>query len=207
MLFNSHEFIFAFLPLTLLGFFLLGARSRNLALFWLVLASLLFYAWWRPINVLIIAPSIAINYALARALQSLVAPGDARLGTARAVLALGIVFNVCFLGYFKYINFLETIAHDLTGADFVLNEVVLPLGISFITFQKIAFLIDVHGPVEAFTLGDYAVRSVLPAAHRGSHRPLPGNDAAVRAGVVPVRRRNFAAGLTPSSSGCSRRPC
>src|SRR6185369_3417061 len=85
--------------------------SRNLALFWLVLASLFFYAWWRPINGLIIAPSIAINYALARALQRLVAPGDARLGTARAVLALGIVFNVCFLGYFKYIIFLETIAH------------------------------------------------------------------------------------------------
>jgi len=158
MLFNSHEFIFAFLPLTLLGFFLLGARSRNLALFWLVLASLFFYAWWRPINVLIIAPSIAINYALARALQRLVAPGDARLGTARAVLALGIVFNVCFLGYFKYINFLETIAHDLTGADFVLNEVVLPLGISFITFQKIAFLIDVYGRrVQSFTLGNYAL--------------------------------------------------
>src|SRR6185369_16722015 len=117
-----------------------------------------FYAWWRPINVLIIAPSIAINYALARALQRLVAPGDARLGTARAVLALGIVFNVCFLGYFKYINFLETIAHDLTGADFVLNEVVLPLGISFITLQKIAFLIDVYGRrVQSFTLGNYAL--------------------------------------------------
>jgi D-alanyl-lipoteichoic acid acyltransferase DltB (MBOAT superfamily) len=158
MLFNSHEFIFAFLPLTLLGFFLLGTRSRQGALLWLTTASLFVYAWWRPVNVLIIAPSIAVNYVLARVLLRLVAQGAARAGAARAVLALGIVFNVCFLGYFKYINFLGTIAHDLTGADFVMAEVILPLGISFITFQKIAFLIDVYGArVKAFTLRDYAL--------------------------------------------------
>jgi D-alanyl-lipoteichoic acid acyltransferase DltB (MBOAT superfamily) len=158
MLFNSYEFIFAFLPITLLGFYLLGSRSRNLALFWLVLASLFFYAWWRPINILIIAPSIAVNYGLARALQRLVASGDSRRSSARAVLALGIVFNVCFLGYFKYVNFLGTIAHDVAGVDFVVTEVVLPLGISFITFQKIAFLIDVYGRrVQTFTLGSYAL--------------------------------------------------
>src|SRR5512138_759652 len=111
MLFNSQEFLFAFLPLTLVGFFLLGIRSRSLALYWLTLASVLFYAWWRPVNVLIIAPSIAINYVLARVLIRLVADVRPRLGAARAVLALGIVFNVCFLGYFKYVNFLATVAH------------------------------------------------------------------------------------------------
>jgi len=158
MLFNSHEFLFAFLPVTLLGFFLLGRRSRELALLWLTTASLFFYAWWRPVNVLIIAPSIAINYVLARVLLRLVAAGADRTGAARAVLALGIVFNVCFLGYFKYVNFAATIAHDLTGADFVMAEVVLPLGISFITFQKIAFLIDVYGGrVKTFTLRGYAL--------------------------------------------------
>jgi len=55
MLFNSTEFLFAFLPLTLLGFYLLGTTSRAWALRWLILASLVFYAWWRPVNVLIIA--------------------------------------------------------------------------------------------------------------------------------------------------------
>jgi D-alanyl-lipoteichoic acid acyltransferase DltB (MBOAT superfamily) len=158
MLFNSNEFIFAFLPLTLLGFFLLGGRSRRLALYWLTAASLVFYAWWRPVNVLIIAPSIAINFVLARLLLRLVAAGEGRIRAARAVLALGIVFNVCFLGYFKYVNFLATIAHDLTGADFVLVELVLPLGISFITFQKIAFLVDIYGRrVQSFTLSSYAL--------------------------------------------------
>ena len=158
MLFNSQEFLFAFLPLTLLGFFLLGSQSRSLALYWLTIASVFFYAWWRPVNVLIIAPSIAINYVLARVLLRLVAGEQPRMGAARVVLALGIVFNVCFLGYFKYVNFLATVAHDLTGADFVFVEVVLPLGISFITFQKIAFLVDVYGRrVQSFTLGSYAL--------------------------------------------------
>jgi alginate O-acetyltransferase complex protein AlgI len=66
MLFNSYEFIFVFLPVTLGGFFLLGLSSRSLALSWIVAASLAFYAWWRPINVLIIAPSILVNFVLAR---------------------------------------------------------------------------------------------------------------------------------------------
>src|SRR6266853_1687675 len=61
MLFNSYEFIFAFLPVTIAGFYLLGPVSRRWALHWLILASFFFYAWWRPLNVLLIAPSILIN--------------------------------------------------------------------------------------------------------------------------------------------------
>ena len=157
MLFNSFEFIFVYLPATLIGFFVLGQRSRNLALAWLVLASLVFYAWWRPLNVLIIAPSIAVNFLLARLLIRL-RTAKGRAAGANAVLALGIVFNIVFLGYFKYVNFLGTALNDIAGTDFVLTQVVLPLGISFITFQKIAFLIDVHGGrVASFTLRDYAL--------------------------------------------------
>lgn len=157
MLFNSFEFVFAFLPATLAVFFLLGERSRSLALGWLVVASLFFYAWWRPLNVLIIAPSIAVNYVLARWLLALRADRS-KPAAANWVLALGIVFNVCFLGYFKYVNFFATAVNDVAGTNFVLERVILPLGISFITFQKIAFLIDVHGRrVESFTLRDYAL--------------------------------------------------
>jgi alginate O-acetyltransferase complex protein AlgI len=157
VLFNSYEFLLVFLPATLIGFFLLGTRSRGLALAWLVLTSLAFYAWWRPVNVLIIAPSIAVNFLLARALLRLRAtPGRAAM--AGAVLALGIVFNIAFLGYFKYVNFLTTASNDLFGTQFVLTQVILPLGISFITFQKIAFLIDVHaGRIESFSLRDYGL--------------------------------------------------
>ena len=71
MLFNSTEFLFVFLPLTLAGFYFLGARSRAWAVRWVIFASIVFYAWWRPLNVLIIAPSIIINFALAKMLLRL----------------------------------------------------------------------------------------------------------------------------------------
>ncbi len=155
MLFNSYQFLFLFLPLTLAGFFLLGRFSRGLALAWIVVASLVFYAWWRPINVPIIAVSLLVNFTIARLMQRLESePERARLRST--LLVLGIAFNVAFLAYFKYTNFILTVAHDLTGTDFVLRNVVLPLGISFITFQKIAFLVDVHaGRIESFRLRDY----------------------------------------------------
>jgi D-alanyl-lipoteichoic acid acyltransferase DltB (MBOAT superfamily) len=157
MLFNSYEFICAFLPLTLLGFFVLGSKSRYWALSWLIVASFFFYAWWRPLNVLIIAPSIIVNYVLGRWLLRL-GNDKGRASVSHAVLFLGIVFNIAFLGYFKYINFLTTVVNDLAGTSWFLSQVILPLGISFITFQKIAFLIDVHGKrIESFSLHDYCL--------------------------------------------------
>src|SRR6202142_785426 len=109
MLFNSYEFIFGFLPVVLIGFYGLGARRREWALLWLTLASLGFYAWWRPVNVLLIAPSIAINYGLSRGLQRY---GETRPALARVLLLAGIAFNVCFLGYFKYLTFLQGTIND-----------------------------------------------------------------------------------------------
>jgi len=156
MLFNSYEFIFVFLPVVVAVFFAIGGTSRAWALRWLIAASLFFYAWWRPLNALIIAPSILTNFVLARLLQRLCKRGSR--GTAKAVLLLGVAFNVAFLGYFKYSNFLVGAANDAFGTQMVLARIILPLGISFITFQKIAFLIDVHaGRVESFTLQDYCL--------------------------------------------------
>jgi D-alanyl-lipoteichoic acid acyltransferase DltB (MBOAT superfamily) len=155
MLFNSYEFILGFLPVTVLAFLLLGARSRSLALGWLILASLFYYAWWRPFNLWIILPSIAVNYAFGRTLLSMAQ--DQRRSRARMlVLSLGIVFNLGLLGYFKYANFAVTVANDLSGGRFAIEEIILPLGLSFITFQKIAFLIDVAGGrIRHFALRDY----------------------------------------------------
>jgi alginate O-acetyltransferase complex protein AlgI len=157
MLFNSYEFIFAFLPVTLAGFFAIGAASRSWALRWIILVSICFYAWWRPVNLLIIAPSIAINFAFARILQRLVR-NEKQPKTSNLVLLLGIAFNVGFLGYFKYIDFGRIAVNDLFGTNLILTHVILPLGISFITFQKIAFLIDIHaGRIKSFTLQDYCL--------------------------------------------------
>jgi alginate O-acetyltransferase complex protein AlgI len=155
MLFNSYEYILVFLPVTILVFLALGRHSRPLALGWLIVASVIFYAYWRPFNLLIIGPSIAVNYAFARAILAR-ARDAARARQRTLLLVLGIAFNVCVLGYFKYVNFAVGVVDDLTGADFVWHHVVLPLGISFITFQKIAFLVDVAGGrIKAFSLRDY----------------------------------------------------
>jgi D-alanyl-lipoteichoic acid acyltransferase DltB (MBOAT superfamily) len=155
MLFNSYEFLFVFLPVTFGLFVLAGRTSRDLALGWLILASLVFYAWWRPVNVPIIGVSLLINYTIARGIQRLAAQGrPPRWRTA--LLIVGLLFNVGFLGYFKYTIFVVGAVNDLTGTRFVLQHIILPLGLSFITFQKIAFLLDVHaGRVEIFSLRDY----------------------------------------------------
>jgi alginate O-acetyltransferase complex protein AlgI len=192
MLFNSYNFIFGFLPVTLAGFFLLGLRSRSWARVWLILVSVLFYAWWRPINVLLIAPSVAINYGLARALQRL---GGSWPLAARCVLLLGIAGNLAFLGYFKYLDFGKATINSVFGTNLVLLHLILPLGISFITFQKIAFLVDVHaGRVKSFTLQQYALfvlffpqlisgpivhyREMMPQFEQATYR-LDGENAAV----------------------------
>jgi D-alanyl-lipoteichoic acid acyltransferase DltB (MBOAT superfamily) len=157
MLFNSYEFIFAFLPIVLAGFYALGRRSPTWAVRWLILASVFFYAWWRPFNLLILAPSILINLIVARTLRRL---GDTPgRGTASAwLLAAGIGFNLAFLGYFKYRNFFLGSVNDALGTTFVLTHLILPLGISFVTFQKIAFLIDVHARrIEKFSIQDYCL--------------------------------------------------
>jgi alginate O-acetyltransferase complex protein AlgI len=199
MLFNSYQFLFAFLPITLVVFLLLGRASRNLALGWLIVASLIFYGWWRPINVPIIGVSLAINFTLARLLQRLGA--DERRSRLRLiVLIFGIAFNLCFLGYFKYTNFIVSSINDIAGTDFVLTHIVLPLGISFITFQKIAFLVDVQaGRVESFTLRDYLLfvlffpqliagpivhyREMMPQFHRN---PCRFDKEAVSVGLTMI---------------------
>lgn len=202
MLFNSTEFLFVFLPVSLAGFYLLGPISRTSANRWLILVSLVFYAWWRPVNVLIIAPSIVVNYIIARILLRL---NDSKgsPGTSKAVLVLGISFNVIFLGIFKYTDFISGTINDVFGANLVLRHIILPLGISFITFQKIAFLVDVQaGQVKSFTFQDYCTFVLFfpqliagPIVHYREMMP--------QFHAIPCRfdRENFAVGLTLLSFG------
>lgn len=156
MLFNSYEFIFLFLPLTFAVFVALGAAGYGRAcLSWLTLASLGFYAWWNPTNLLIIGPVVLANYFVARGIQRW---ADDRDALARTLMILGIVGNLCFLGYFKYVNFAMQVSNDMFGTDYVFDKIVLPLGISFITFQKIAFLVDVYtGRIAQFSFRQYGL--------------------------------------------------
>ena len=131
MLFNSYVFLFAFLPATLAGFYLLCRYDRRLALAWLVLASLFFYGWWNPAYVGLLLGSMVFNYVLAR-----------RLRGRRGLLTFGIAGNLGLLGYYKYCNFFIDNLNAWTGSDYQVAPIVLPLAISFITFQQIAYLVD-----------------------------------------------------------------
>lgn len=135
MLFNSFEFLFLFLPVVLVAYYLARRHVSHLAaLFLLNLASLVFYAWWDVRNLPILIASVAINHLFARAM--------ARWGN-QPWLALGILFNLSVLGFFKYADFLIGNANALAGADIPLLNVGLPLAISFFSFQQISFLVDV----------------------------------------------------------------
>jgi alginate O-acetyltransferase complex protein AlgI len=136
MLFTSPEFLFVFLPVTLAGFFLLGARSHALAIGWLAVASMIFYGYWSPIHTPLLAVSIAFNFIIGT-LISRHHPG--RL--AGWLLLLGVAVDLGLLGYFKYAGFLAANLAALAHKSWS-YEVALPVGISFFTFTQIAFLVD-----------------------------------------------------------------
>ena len=134
MLFNSLEFLLVFLPLTVAGYWLLRGR---VALGWLAVMSLVFYGWWNPAYLWLLSGSIAANYGFGWAIGR----SGASL-TRRAIAACGIGLNLALIGYFKYANFFLDAADRLLGTDWQIPAVVLPLAISFFTFQQIAYSID-----------------------------------------------------------------
>ncbi|HXV32268.1 MAG TPA: MBOAT family O-acyltransferase, partial [Sinorhizobium sp.] len=137
MLFNSVPFIWVFLPITLAVCFLLSARvSMRAATAWLAFASIVFYGYWRIEDVPVLLGSIGVNYMIGRSLQR---------RSSRPVLIFGIAANLLLLGYFKYLIFLTVTANAALGDPFAVPRIVLPLGISFYTFQQIAYLVDSHG--------------------------------------------------------------
>jgi len=140
MLFNSPVFIFGFLPVFYVVYLLLSRlRLHFLSLLWVLAASLFFYMWWNPRYLPLLLSSIVVNYLIGRALL-------AASGGRKGILALGVVFNLALLGYFKYAGFLAE------------NINALPLAISFFTFQQIAFLVDAHkGRISRLHPLEYAV--------------------------------------------------
>jgi alginate O-acetyltransferase complex protein AlgI len=140
MLFNSYEYIFLFLPVTLAGFFLIGNRvHHSVALAWLVGASLFFYGWWNPVYVSLIVGSMIFNYAVGVQLQH---GGNVKF--RKGLLVSGVAVNLALIGYFKYANFFINNLNVALGSAFYVEKILLPLGISFFTFTQIAYLLDAH---------------------------------------------------------------
>ena len=148
MLFNSFEFLLLFLPLTLLVYYRL--TNIRLALAWICLASLVFYGYWNPVYLLLIVASILGNYVLGK----LIAGTAGRSQYWLTVLAIAL--NLGVLGFYKYANFFVSEAAVLTGRNWSMDAIVLPLAISFHTFQQIAYLVNVkRGNVSQPRLLDY----------------------------------------------------
>lgn len=141
MVFSSLTFLFLFLPLMLAAYYACPARHRNLVA---LLASALFYAWGAPRFVIVLFVSGLIDYVLSREL-----PGDRGTpGRRKGVLALAVVLNIALLLYFKYANFfvaeMNAMLARFGGGAVPWAAVALPIGISFFTFQKVSYLVDVY---------------------------------------------------------------
>ncbi|QKF72666.1 membrane-bound O-acyl transferase, MBOAT family [Aliarcobacter faecis] len=142
MLFNSYEFIFAFLPIVFIVYFYLNSKRMVLgAKIWLVLASLFFYSYWNIIYLPLILLSIFVNYGVG---ISLVNSDKIRKLSSKTILTFGIVFNLGLLGYFKYTDFFLENFNGIFETNIPLPHIILPLGISFFTFTQIAFLVDAY---------------------------------------------------------------
>ena len=198
MLFNSYIFIFVFLPITLLGFYVIGSQGRHkVALAWLVAASLFFYGWWNPAYLGLILGSMLFNYAVGVALSSRAVNGPNP--QAKAILVAGIAANLALLGYYKYANFFVDNLNALFGTGLILETIILPLAISFFTFQQIAYLVDAYrGETHEYSFLHYALFVIFfpqliagPIVH---HREILPQFA--RSTLYRLKAEHLAVGLT-----------
>jgi alginate O-acetyltransferase complex protein AlgI len=156
MLFNSYEFIFAFLPIVFSIYFILNKRNlKTFSKCWLFASSLFFYSWWNVIYLPLILASIIVNFYVGTNLNN---SFGSRSRQEKVFLISGLVFNLSLLGYFKYMDFFITGINFSLGAEFNLLCLALPLGISFFTFQQITFLVDAYnGEIRKYDFLSYAV--------------------------------------------------
>lgn len=139
MLFNSSEFIFIFLPITLLVYFFLGQQKLfSLAATWLILCSLFFYSWWNPFYLVLLLFSVVINYICGR----LLGQDDIQPQRRKFLLIAGIALNLFLIAYYKYLGFFVGTINEVLHLGLPIAEIALPLAISFFTFQQIAYLVD-----------------------------------------------------------------
>lgn len=202
MYFNSYAFILLFLPLTAAGYFLCGKLGGAVGKLFLLGASLVFYGCfdWRCLPVL--CGSILFNYLLAAGMRRVRGKGK------KALFLLGLAANISLLLLFKYTGFFLRNWNALTGASLSLPNLLVPVGVSFYTFQQIAFLFDsYHDEAIAYPLLDYALyASFFPYVISG---PIALHSQMIPQLQDPARRRfdaeSFARGLCSFSLGMGKK--
>lgn len=151
MLFNSYIFIFLFLPICLLGFYLIQKKNVTCTKLWLIGFSLWFYGYFSVNYLLIMMFSIVANYSIYILLKRF-------SGRRKFILAGGVTLNLLVLFYFKYFDFFLENINILFKTAIPMRNILLPLGISFFTFQQISFLVDTyHGEIEECSVVDYSL--------------------------------------------------
>ena len=135
MLFSSISFIYYFLPIVLIVYFIVPKKFKNIVL---LLFSLFFYFYGEGIYVVFLLLSCFVNYVVGLLI-------DKSEGFNRKLyLIIGIIFNISLLFYFKYTNFFIDNVNYLLGTSFNIGKIIMPLGISFFTFQTLSYIIDVY---------------------------------------------------------------
>lgn len=144
MIFSTYIFVFVFLPIVLLLYFGMSRFvSRKVQHCFIILASLVFYGYNNTAYIWILLASVFVNYTLSTAIQD-----TARSALRKMYFVGAVLFNVGLLGYYKYYDFFFENINNVFDTHFVLKGILLPLGISFFTFQQIVFLINVKNRQE-----------------------------------------------------------
>ena len=137
MVFSSTIFLCVYLPLVLLGYYICPKKGRNL---FLLIASLVFYAWGEPKYVFLMIFSILVNYIFGRLMDK----NRGRQKRMKLLLVLSVVIDIGLLSVFKYTDFIITNVNAIFGSSFDLLNIALPIGISFYTFHAMSYTIDVY---------------------------------------------------------------
>ena len=197
MLFNSNSFLFLFLPIIFLGYFFTPKLFKKFShLGWLLFGSILFYTYWDFRFVFLLFLSVSVNYSLGNIL---------RKNKDINFLIYGILFNLLILGYFKYKNFFIENLNILFSTDLNLNPLILPLGISFFTFQQIAYLVDMkndNNPEKDSFLKYFLFVSFFPQLIAGpivKHKDIIGQLNLKE--IANINYKNIAIGLSIFSIG------
>ena len=134
MLFSSNVFLFAFLPVTLLLYYISPRKLRNPVL---LLWSLVFYGWGEPVYLFLMIGTIILTYVFGAVIHS----RHSRNLSAKGALVIGVAANLLLLGFFKYAGFILGMLPFIPKD--ILPEITLPIGISFYVFQSMSYFIDV----------------------------------------------------------------
>ncbi|MGN0242781.1 MAG: MBOAT family O-acyltransferase [Lachnospiraceae bacterium] len=207
MIFSSYEFLLVFLPITLIVYWTLNHfRYHDLAKIWLVLVSFYFYAQGSTDFFPFFLGSVMANYAIGTTLCRMQEEHQKR--QRQLLMSVGVIANIALLGYYKYMNFFLENINYVFGTEFVVRKLALPIGISFFTFQLIAFLVDSYrGQTKQYNVLDYLLfitffpqLIVGPIVHHAEMTPQFADENNMR--IIP---ENVALGIFIFTIGCAKK--